>query len=56
MYSTIDEKGILNNYASEPKLYYAVSPSPSQQRKYLYQGALAVLLVSSLLLTALAVS
>lgn len=56
MFNTIDEKGLLNNYASEPDLYYAVYPSPEKQRQYLYQGTFALLLISSLVLTALGVS
>lgn len=56
MLSTMDEKGMLNNYASEPNLYYAVFPSPEQQRQYLKQGAFAVLLLTTLVLTALVVS
>lgn len=56
MFTTIDEQGLLNNYGNEPDLYYAIYPSPEQQRKYLKQAAFAVLLVSSLILTALAVS
>ncbi len=56
MYTTFSENGILNNYASEPDMYYEVYPSPEQQRNYLRQGAFALLLVSSLVLTALAIS
>ncbi len=56
MYTTTDDRGILNNYATEPDMYYAVSPSLERQRQYLFQGALAILFVSSLVLTALAVS
>jgi len=53
---TRDEKGILNNYATEPQMYLADYPSPEQQRSYLFQGGIATLLVSALMLTALAVS
>ncbi|MBE9170610.1 ssl1498 family light-harvesting-like protein [Pleurocapsales cyanobacterium LEGE 06147] len=56
MYTTTNQEGILNNYATEPKMYYAEYPSPEQQRRYALQGGLAILLVSSLFLTALAVS
>ena len=56
MYTTTDERGIMNNYAAEPDMYYAVSPSPEQKRNYLIQGALALVLVTSIVLTALAVS
>ncbi len=37
-------------------MYYAVYPSPEQQRNYLHMGAIAILFVGSLVLTALAVS
>ncbi len=56
MYTTTDDQGILNNYATEPDMYYAVYPSPEQQRNYLWQGAIATLLVAASILTALAVS
>jgi hypothetical protein len=56
MYTTVSENGILNNYATEPKMYYATYPSPEQQRNYAIQGAIATLFVSVLVLTALAVS
>ncbi|XWK88648.1 MAG: ssl1498 family light-harvesting-like protein [Phormidium sp.] len=55
MYTT-DDRGILNNYAVEPTVYYAEYPSQEQQQKYLFQGAVAVLLVSLLVLTAFGVS
>ncbi|MCU0540900.1 MAG: ssl1498 family light-harvesting-like protein [Oscillatoriaceae cyanobacterium Prado104] len=54
MYTT-NENGTLNNYAGTPKMYYAEYPSPEQQRKYAFQGACAVLLVTFLMLTAFAV-
>ena len=53
---TVNEEGILNNYAVEPPVYFAEYPSVDQQQRYLFQGAVAILLVSSLILTALAVS
>lgn len=53
---TYSESGILNNYATEPQMYYAVYPSPSQQRRYALLGAIATLFVTALMLTALAVS
>lgn len=56
MYTTTDERGILNNYATEPKVYYAEYPSKSQQQRYALQGAIAVLLVTVVTLTAFAVS
>jgi hypothetical protein len=55
MYTTSNE-GLLNNYAVEPRLYYATFPSPEQQGRYAFQAAIAALLVSGLILTALSVS
>ncbi len=56
MYTTTEDGGRLNNYASEPKMYLAEHPEPEQQRRYLFQGGLALLFVVTLLVTALAVS
>jgi hypothetical protein len=56
MYTTTNETGQLNNYATEPEMYLASYPAPEQQRRYLLQGGLATLLVSSLMFTALVVS
>jgi hypothetical protein len=55
MYTT-DETGVMNNYAVEPAMYFAEYPSPEQQLRYTFQGALAILLITSTVLTALAVS
>jgi hypothetical protein len=55
MYTT-DETGVMNNYAVEPDMYFAVYPSVEQQRRYLVQGAIAILLVATTLFTALVVS
>jgi hypothetical protein len=56
MYTTVNEQGVLNNYANEPKLYYAESPNPQVQRQYALQGGFATLLVSTLILVAFSVS
>lgn len=56
MYTTTDENGVLNNYPKEPKIYPAEYPSPEKQRNYALQGAIAVLLITFLLLTAFTVS
>jgi hypothetical protein len=56
MYTTTNEQGILNNYPTEPSLQYAEYPSQEQQRRYAFQGALATLLVSVLVLTAFSAS
>jgi hypothetical protein len=56
MYTTTNEEGILNNYATEPQLYYAEYPTQEQQNRYFFQGAVAVLFVTSIILIALGVS
>ncbi|MBD2663440.1 hypothetical protein B6N60_03327 [Richelia sinica FACHB-800] len=56
MYTTINEEGILNNYASEPQIYYAEYPNQEQQNTYKIQGAIATLFVTALILVALGVS
>lgn len=52
---TTDDRGILNNYAVEPAMYFAEYPNTDQQRRYTFQAAAAFLLVSLLLVTALGV-
>ena len=50
-------KGILNNYAAEPKIFYAECTGFfQQQRRYLQQGAFFALLVTDLLLVSAIVS
>lgn len=56
MYTTTDERGILNNYANEPKMYYAAYPSVEQQRRYAFQAGVAILFVTTIVLVALGVS
>jgi hypothetical protein len=53
---TQNERGILNNFATEPALYFAEYPSAEQQLQYKQQGALAIALVSGLMGLALIVS
>lgn len=53
---TVDDEGIINNYATEPDMSLADYPSPEQQKRYLSWGAGAMLLVTTTLLTAFAVS
>jgi hypothetical protein len=55
MYTTSNE-GLLNNYAVEPTVYYAESPSEWQQQRYAFQGAIATLFVALTILTAISVS
>ncbi|MGA7934139.1 MAG: ssl1498 family light-harvesting-like protein [Kovacikia sp.] len=52
---TVNQEGLLNNYATEPEIYYAEFPSPEQQRRYALQGAIATLFVTALILTSFAV-
>lgn len=54
--STIDDKGRLNNFAVEPKIYPSEYPSRHQQRRYIYWGIAAALLVVSLVLISTFVS
>ncbi|ACK74101.1 conserved hypothetical protein (plasmid) [Gloeothece citriformis PCC 7424] len=56
MYTTQLDNGIGNIYATEPKAYYAEYPAPYQQRRYLVQGAIATLFVTTLVLVSFAVS
>jgi hypothetical protein len=56
MYTTVNEQGILNNYASEPPTYYAEYPNQEQQVRYAFFGGVATLLITTLVLIALGVS
>ena len=51
-----DEKGVLNNFAKEPAMYYAEAPSSQEQRGYIGWGALALVVVTASVLTAAFVS
>jgi hypothetical protein len=51
---TINEQGLLNNYAVEPPIYYAEYPSEEQQNRYALQAAIAALFVTAVILTAFA--
>ena len=53
---TVNEEGLLNNYAAEPSVYYASYPSLYEQRQYVMQGAIGLLIVVTSVLTALVVS
>ena len=50
------ERGILNNYATEPQFYYGEYPNQEQQRQYALQGGFATLLVTTLVLITFTVS
>lgn len=54
--STIDDEGLLNNFAVEPNVYLSEHPSSRQQRRYIYWGVAAALLVASLVLISTFVS
>jgi hypothetical protein len=56
MYTTVNEDGVLNNYATEPKMHYAEYPAIWEQRKYVVQGVFATLIVTTLILVGLSVS
>ncbi|MBF2006846.1 MAG: ssl1498 family light-harvesting-like protein [Chlorogloeopsis fritschii C42_A2020_084] len=56
MYTTVNEDGILNNYANQSEMYYATYPSSKQQSHYALQGAVATLFVTALILVAFAAS
>jgi hypothetical protein len=56
MTTTSDEYGIINNFAQEPTMYYAETPSAQEQRKYLVWGAIALVLVIASVFTATFVS
>ncbi|GAX44218.1 hypothetical protein NIES4075_52360 [Tolypothrix sp. NIES-4075] len=56
MYTTVNEDGVLNNYATEPQMYYAEYPAIWEQRKYVVQGVFAAIIVTTLVLVGLSVS
>lgn len=56
MFTTVDETGRLNNYATEPPVYLASFPSIEQQRGYLRQGLMATALIVTLVVVAAVVS
>jgi len=51
-----DENGIINNFAKEPKMYYAEAPDSQQQRTYLIWGTVASVVVATSIFTAAFVS
>jgi hypothetical protein len=56
MYTTVNENGILNNYAPKVAVYYAEYPAVWEQRQYMIQGVLAAVFVSLLVVIASVVS
>lgn len=53
---TVDRQGLVDNVAKTPQEYPAKYPSPQQQRNYAIAGAIALLFVGSLIVTAFFVS
>ena len=53
---TVDETGVMNNYAVEPDMYFAEYPSEEQQSRYKLQAGIAALLVTATFFVTLAVS
>ena len=56
MITTVNEEGVLNNYAPTTRVYYAEYPAVWEQRRYATQGAAAALFVGLLIATSLVVS
>ncbi len=56
MYTTTDERGIMNNFAREPQVYCAEYPSPEEQNRYKIFGVVAAFLVSAVFVVAFTVS
>lgn len=53
---TVDDEGIINNYAIQPDMSLAEYPCAKQQRRYLFLGIGAILFVTVITLIAFAVS
>jgi hypothetical protein len=53
---TIDDEGLVNNFAIESDIYLSDYPSPRQQRQYIVLGVAAFSFIVMLLLTAVFVS
>ena len=53
---TVDETGVMNNYAVEPEMYFAEYPSEEQQNRYKLQAGIAALVVTVTFFVALGVS
>ncbi len=56
MTTITDEHGIMNNFASEPKMYYAEAPSSQEQLRYVFWGAIATVVIVASAITAVVVS
>ncbi|HYW19145.1 MAG TPA: ssl1498 family light-harvesting-like protein [Nodularia sp. (in: cyanobacteria)] len=53
---TNEEGGLVNNFASEPKVYQAEPPTNNQKRTYILLGLSAAFLVAGLIFVAFSVS
>lgn len=53
---TIDDEGLINNFAVEPAIYPSEYPSRRRQRQYSVIGASAILFIAVLILVAFSVS
>ena len=51
-----DENGIMNNFASEPQMYYAEAPTSQDKRSYVLWRAIATALISTSVYLAVVVS
>ena len=56
MTTVTDENGIMNNFASEPQMYYAEAPTTQDKRSYVLWGAIASVLVTASVFMAVVVS
>jgi len=53
---TTEDGGRLNNFAKEPKMYTAESPSSTEKRNYLVLGAIGAVLIVAVTVIAIGVS
>lgn len=56
MYTVTEENGRLNNYAVEPTVYVAEYPASYEKRRYIIQGAIAICIVATAIITSALVS
>ena len=56
MTTVTDENGIMNNFASEPQMYYAEAPSSQEKRGYAFWGAIAAVVMAAVVTTAVVVA
>jgi len=53
---TVDDEGIINACAIEPVMYFAEYPTHQEQHRYLFQGAIAALVITIMVFIAFSVS